>query len=195
MGMSSEGPVGRIGQTIENPLTGEGVTFIQTTESTNGALLQIECAIPRPGFGPPLHIHLKQQETFRVVSGSLGVAAGRERHILGPGQGAVAPPGVPHRFWNAGQDEVRFIAEIAPPGQFEAHFETMFGLAREGKGSRRGVPTNLWQFGVSFEVADTYLYGIPVIAQRIVLGILARIGRRLGYRARYARYSDPDFAG
>jgi len=181
--------MGKIGQTIENPLTGERVTFLQTTESTNGALLEIECAIPRPGFGPPTHIHLKQQESFRVVMGKLGVAVAGEQHILDVGDTAVAPPGMPHRFWNAGQGEVRFIADIEPPGHFEAHFETMFGLAHDGKGNRNGTPTDILQFGVSFEVADTYLASIPIILQQLVFRVLAFIGHRLGYRSRYPKYS------
>lgn len=182
--------MGTIGQTIENPLTGERVTFLQTTKSTGGALLEFECAIPRPGFGPPMHVHLKQQESFRVVAGRLGVVVDRERRLLEVGETAVVPPGVPHRFWNAGQDEARFIAVIQPPGLFETHFETMFGLARDGKGNRSGTPKNIFQLGVSLEIADTYLTSIPIFAQQIVIGILASIGHRLGYQARYSRYSD-----
>lgn len=182
--------MGKIGQMIENPLTGERVTFLQTTQSTGGTLLEIECAIPRPGFGPPMHVHLKQQESFRVVAGTLGIAVGREQRLLGIGETAVAPPGVPHRFWNAGEGEARFIAAIEPPGDFETHFKTMFGLARDGKGNRRGTPKNIWQFGVSLEIADTYLASMPIFVQKLAIGFLAGIGRRLGYQSRYSRYSD-----
>src|SRR5262249_28683141 len=119
-----------------------------------------------------------------------GVVVGREQRLLGVGETAVVPPGVPHRFWNASQDEARFIALIEPPGQFETHFETMFGLARDGKGNRSGTPKNLWQLGVSLEIADTYLASLPIFAQQLVIGILAGIGHRLGYQSRYSRYSD-----
>src|SRR5258708_33474942 len=84
--------MGKIGQTIENPLTGERVTFLQTTQSTGGTLLEVECAIPGPGFGPPLHVHLKQKESFRVVAGKLGVVGAGEQRLLGIGETAGGPP-------------------------------------------------------------------------------------------------------
>src|SRR5258708_20171759 len=99
--------MGKIGQTIENPLTGERVTFLRTTQSTGGTLLEIECAIPRPGFGPPLHVHLKQKESFRVIAGELGVVVAGDQRLLGIGETAVAPPRVPNRFWTPGHKEER----------------------------------------------------------------------------------------
>jgi hypothetical protein len=137
-----------------------------------------------------MHVHLKQRESFRTVAGTLGVSVGREERLLSVGETAVVRPRVPHRFWNAGQVEARFIAVIEPPGLFETHFETMFGLARDGKGNRRGTPNNIWQLGVSLEIADTYLASLPIFAQQIVIGMLAGIGHRLGYQSRYSRYSD-----
>lgn len=52
-------------------------------------------------------------------------------------------PGTPHRFWNAGEDDVRFLCEVRPALDFESLIETMFALAAEGKTNRRGMPNPL----------------------------------------------------
>src|SRR5260370_7379481 len=104
--------MGKIGQTIENPLTGERVTFLQTTQSSGGTLLEIECAIPRPGFGPPLHVHLKQKESFRVVTGTLGVVVAGEQRLLGTGETAGSPPVRPHPLWLSRPQNTRLLHPI-----------------------------------------------------------------------------------
>jgi hypothetical protein len=66
-----------------------------------------------------------------------------------------------------------------------------FGLARDGKGGRDGTG-NLFQAAV---LGAELLPGVhptrpPLIVQRIAVGILAPIGRLLGYRAQYPQYTD-----
>ena len=55
----------------------------------------------------------------------------------------MVEPGTPHRFWNAGEDEVRFVCEVRPALQFESLLETMFALAEDGKTNRKGMPNPL----------------------------------------------------
>jgi hypothetical protein len=52
------------------------------------------------------------------------------------------PAGTPHRFWNAGESELRFVCEIRPALQFESLLETMFSLAADGKTGRKGMPNH-----------------------------------------------------
>src|SRR5215470_5495475 len=58
--------------------------FCKTSRDTNGELLEME-AIYRPTSSPPpAHFHPKQEETFTVVSGSLGFrrrGAGTDRFL------------------------------------------------------------------------------------------------------------------
>lgn len=59
----------------------------------------------------------------------------------------ISPRANPHRFWNAGDRDARFVCEIAPALQFESSIETMFTLAAEGKTNARGFPNQLAGYG------------------------------------------------
>jgi mannose-6-phosphate isomerase-like protein (cupin superfamily) len=120
---------------IKNPAIGHWVTFLQTSEQTNGRLLQIEYGVEKPESKPaiPLHKHLLCEERFEVVAGQLGVVLDGVRHELAVGEQVVIPPHTPHTFWNAGSGELRFITEVRPAGQLQTYWETVFGLAQDGK--------------------------------------------------------------
>ncbi len=46
----------KAGDIIENPATGERITFLNTTQETNGELLRFEYVLP-PGFTIAEHVH------------------------------------------------------------------------------------------------------------------------------------------
>ena len=60
----------------------------------------------------------------------------------------------------------------------------------------KGIP-NLFQAAVIFRAYNDELHPTKPsrIVQKIVFGILAPIGRLLGYQARYEKYSDPEVRG
>ena len=67
--------------TLENPVSGHRVTFLQTGSETNGELLQIEYVVPgreEPLQYIPLHYHGIVEERFEVRSGRLGVIIGNK---------------------------------------------------------------------------------------------------------------------
>ncbi len=78
-----------------------------------------------------------------MLDGLLGLRVGDKELVASPGDVAVVAPGTPHRFWNAGEDEARFLCEVRPALQFESLIETMFTLAAEGKTNRKGMPNPL----------------------------------------------------
>ena len=63
------------------------------------------------------HIHPFQTEHFAILTGSIGFRIGREELVRGVGAKLVVPPGTPHRFWNAGDEEARFLCEVRPEKQ------------------------------------------------------------------------------
>ena len=54
-----------------------------------------------PGQGPRLHRH-PYDETWVVIDGTLSFQSGEESLSAGPGDIVIVPPGVPHKFTNAG---------------------------------------------------------------------------------------------
>jgi quercetin dioxygenase-like cupin family protein len=129
----------KAGDLIENPATGERITFLQTTHETNGELLRFEYVLP-PGFTTPEHVHPHQEERHEILSGTLRGHVGGQERDYGKGERVVGPAGVPHAWQNPSRDEqLRFVSELRLPLVFETILETTFGLARDGKTTKQGI--------------------------------------------------------
>ncbi|MDH6196994.1 hypothetical protein M2272_003647 [Mycobacterium frederiksbergense] len=59
----------RIGDEIEHPLTGERITFLETTASTGGEYLRFRLDVAPGGSIPNLHVHPGSQERFEIADG------------------------------------------------------------------------------------------------------------------------------
>src|SRR2546426_2929647 len=177
----------RTGDTIHNPVTGERITFHATSADTNGESVVIDCTVQPDGFVAATHIHPAQSERFAVIDGTLGLKSGKEKLTLGRGEIAVVEPGTPHRFWNAGEDEVRFVCEVRPALQFESLLETMFSLAADGKTNRKGMPNPLRLAVIAKAHFDTVRLPFPPAwLQKMGLVLGAPLGRLAGYGSTYA---------
>lgn len=130
-------------RTIYNPIQRDTVTFVETCAETNGrhTLVEVELA---PGGGVQLHYHKTYAEEFECRAGTLSVQIEQETRQLRPGDTAVAPPGVIHRFFNATAAPCTFRCRIAPgrPG-FEQVLQIGYGLARDGQTDKLGRPNSL----------------------------------------------------
>jgi hypothetical protein len=69
-------------------------------------------------------------------------------------------------------------------------FETMFGLARDGRSDKKGLP-NLLQLSVmTNEFKDhAWLAKPPIPVQRFMFFVLNPIGKLIGYKATYPKYT------
>ena len=102
----------KAGDIIENPVTGERITFLKTTQETNGELLHIEYVLP-PGFSKSEHFHPHQEERHEVLSGTLRGRVGGQEHDYAEGERVVGPAGVPRAWRNStSEEELRIISEI-----------------------------------------------------------------------------------
>jgi quercetin dioxygenase-like cupin family protein len=176
----------RTGQTIENPVTGEVLIFRKTSRDTGGELVLVE-TILRPGATvAAAHSHPYQSESFQVLEGRVGFKVGRERVELASGEGVTVLPRTAHKFWNAGEGTARFTCEIRPAGAFEQLIETMFGLAADGKTSKKGMPNPLRLAVIArHHFDDVRLPVIPHALQRAALALGAPLGKAFGYREAY----------
>ncbi|MGH3030622.1 MAG: cupin domain-containing protein [Gaiellaceae bacterium] len=174
----------RRGDMLENPVTGEQLIFHRTSRETNGEAVLVETIVRPDGFVAAAHVHPNQSERFEVLEGLLRLRVGDTNVVAGPGDVATVSPGTPHRFWNAGQTDVRFLCEVRPALGFESLIETMFTLAAEGRTNRRGLPNPLRLAVIARAHFDTVRLPFPPAAvQRAALAIGAPLGRALGYRA------------
>jgi quercetin dioxygenase-like cupin family protein len=177
----------QIGDTIENPVTGERLVFRKTSRETGGQAVVIETFVQPNGFVAAAHVHPSQEERFEVLRGSVGFKVGRKKLVAGPGQRVTVPAGTPHKFWNAGDDEAHFVCEVRPALQFESLLETMFALAADGKTNRKGMPNPLRLAVIARAHFDTVQLPFPpALLQRIALAMGSPLGRLAGYGPTYA---------
>jgi mannose-6-phosphate isomerase-like protein (cupin superfamily) len=183
-----------LARTIENPVTGDRTTFLATAEKTNGELLKYRSEVPAASPGVPLHYHLAFTERFEVLEGRLDIRLGeKENHVvLEPGQSAFVPLDTPHRFWNESAEPVIFVTEIRPARKMEQSLRAEYGLARDGKTNKKGVPTNIFELALLYALSESYLVGMPQFLQKGVFGALARIARWRGYDPEFSKYTKPN---
>jgi len=103
---------------------GSLVTAKATGADTGGRLTVVEFVNP-PGFAPPLHRHLEEDELFYVLSGTAQFRCDGEAFSAGPGDFIVLPAGLPHTFM-VGADEPLRTLQITTPSGFE-HFAAEVG--------------------------------------------------------------------
>jgi quercetin dioxygenase-like cupin family protein len=186
----------RAGEEIYNPIIQDRVVFLKTARDTDGALLRAELFLA-PHGGNPMHVHPHQEEHFKVLSGTFGVQVGEEQRSLAEGEEALVPPNTPHRFFNDTDEEAHVLTELRPALNSEIWLETLYGLARDGKTDENGVP-NLLQIAVTvtgINKDEIYPMSPPIPVQKVLLPVLAPVGRALGYKDHSPKYSaaeDPE---
>lgn len=181
------------GDVLKHPVTGEKIIFRKTAHDTGGELLQADLYLQPGAFVAAEHIHPLQEERFEVMAGTLrGRVAGKE-FSTGPGETVVVPKGTSHVWWNSGDDELHVRVEVRPALKLERFFETFFGLAQDGKvNPKTGLP-NPFQLALIMRAYhnELLLARVPQWVQTLLFGLLAPIGKLLGYKSEYPyRHSE-----
>lgn len=176
----------KAGAVIENPVIGDRIVFRRTAAESGGELLELDLFAKPGAKGPPEHVHPNQEERFTVIAGSLrAVIRGRERQFTA-GEAFVVPAGTPHTWWNDGEEEAQVRVEFRPASRMESFLETIYGLAKDGKTNREGLPNTIQLAVFAREYFDVnHLARPPLPVQRIVFTVLGSLGHLLGYRANY----------
>lgn len=104
-----------------------GVRFVIDGETTGGAFSLVEYLVPPRALGAPVHTHRNEDEYGYAVEGRTTVQLGDEILELGPGEVVLKPRGIPHAFWNAGDEPARMLELISPAG-FERYFRELAPL-------------------------------------------------------------------
>jgi quercetin dioxygenase-like cupin family protein len=128
-----------------------GVRFMIDGETTGGAFSLVEHPLPPRALGAPLHTHHNEDEYSYVLEGRFGVQLGDDVLDAGPGDLLFKPRGVPHAFWNAGDEPARLLELISPAG-FENYFRSLAPLlaAAERDGAAIGEVVARYQLDIDF---------------------------------------------
>lgn len=177
------------GQVLIDPTNGDTYEFLETAADTQGARCTFKSTTNRKGLLVPDHFHLLQDETFEVLSGELSVRLDGAVRKLKSGEKITLLRNKAHNHYNDSDMPLTYIQSVTPALDFEYLVENLVGLSADGK--RKGDGFGLMQELVTLRYLDSkaFLAGLPVWLQRIMMRTLAPIGRMLGYRAVYTKYS------
>ena len=168
------------GDELHDKRFGERYQVLEAARDNGGALVRIEdTAAPGPSRRPT-SAHPAQRERFEVLSGTLGLTVDGEQHLLGPGDSFVVEPGARHLPRNAGDGELRFLAELRPAGRFEEFLAEITAVNNTG---REGLTYLLTAARVINRFPDVeHPTRLPRALERALFAILAAAAKLVGVR-------------
>jgi mannose-6-phosphate isomerase-like protein (cupin superfamily) len=153
----------------------------------DGVWLELKGTLPPRSEGPPLHIHLNEDEAGRVIAGVLSAVVGGRSITAAAGEDVHLPMGEPHRWWNAGDDELVFEGRAKPVVDLDRMLQALFEVVNAGPAGR---PPLFYMAHVMHRHRRTQIaLVVPAIVQKIMFPIVIGIGQLLG------KYRGTDWPG
>ncbi len=170
--------------TIEN-CVGEKIIF-QSVEPSNGGDKVILDAYCKPGAGPAMHTHFKQEESLTVVSGKMGYQLlGEEPKTATAGETVLFTKGTPHKFWAEGQEELHCKGWIHPANSIVFFLSAVYAAQNK---SGKGEPEPFDGAYLLTKYASEYdMPEIPSFVKKVIFPITNFMGRILG---KYKHFED-----
>lgn len=166
--------------TIENCI-GEKLIF----KSLEGDKLLVENYV-KPGAGPIMHTHFKQEEALTVVSGKIGYQLlGEEPKYAGPGETVLFVRGTPHRFWNAGEDILHCTGYIHPANTIVYYLSAIFAAQNKTNSERPEMFDSaylLTRYASEYDLPE-----MPKFVKKVILPLTVSVGKVLG---KYKHFED-----
>lgn len=160
---------------------GERINFL----SMEGDKLLLE-GFCKPMAGPGFHTHLRQDEGVTVVRGKIGYQIfGKEPQYGDVGDSVTFERGVPHRFWNAGDEELHITGWINPAENVVFFLTTLYDALNRGENQRPEMFDGAYltyRYRNEYDVPD-----MPGFVKKCVMPAAYGIGSLLG---KYDKFKD-----
>jgi mannose-6-phosphate isomerase-like protein (cupin superfamily) len=157
-----------------------GVEARITTPSsaTGGAYVEMDCTVV-PGGRTIYHFHPQQEESYRVLEGTLDVRRDGKWTTLREGEYFEIPAGTVHGWRNTAKVPVRFINIHRPALGFQDHMETLHHLVNVGKIKGTKDLRSIIYMSMS---AVRHKPDVAVDPPQGLVNAMAFIGRSLGWK-------------
>ncbi|MEO8680736.1 MAG: cupin domain-containing protein [Vicinamibacterales bacterium] len=171
---------------LENKHTGEVLELARRKE--NGEIvLELRGTLGPHGEGPPLHTHHFEDEMGTVTRGTLSALVGGQRVNTGPGQAAMLPKGVPHRWWNEGDEPLAFSGYARPVVDLDRYLQAAFEVINA---SPKGRPSLIYFAHLVLRHRHTQsVFIMPAPIQAVFFRVAFVVGTLLG------KYRGTDWPG
>lgn len=171
----------------QDPALGHSISF-GLAERAGASVGRVEIWVD-PDVGVPPHSHPTIDKTLEIVEGRLELLVGRRRRAAEAGEIVTVAPGTRHAYRNRGESVAHAICWVSPASEeLVAFLRDATELGRAGRLSGRGCPRNpagaLGAAVLAEHYRGTVELGsppLPPLVGRLLMGPLARIGRRRGF--------------
>lgn len=170
--------------TIENCI-GEKITFESAELLPTGERVIVD-SYCKPGSGPAMHTHFKQEEELTVVSGKMGYQIlGHEPSFAMPGETVLFKRGTPHKFWAEGNETLHCRGWVQPANTI-VYFLSAVYAAQNKSGKGEPEPFDgaylLTKYSAEYDMPE-----IPLFVKKVIFPATVFIGRLLG---KYRHFKD-----
>lgn len=170
--------------TIKNHL-GEELIFHRMEVEDGEEKLIIENYVA-PNAAPIMHTLHRQDELLIVLHGKMGYQfSGEEPRYATIGERVFFKRGTPHRFWNAGKDELNCFGWIKPAYNIVFYLTALYNAMKESgsaKPEQFDTAYLLHRYRKEFDMPE-----LPKFVKSVVLPATYRIGKLTG---KYKKFKD-----
>ena len=177
------------GQQLVDKFSGDQIEFLETGQDTNGERVTLKVTLKSKGQTVDDHIHVLQDETFKVLSGRMTYFLNGEKHHLNAGEEVTLPKNVAHNHYNMDDETAVYIQTISPAIDVDYFIENLFGMINDGKVKEGKLPFLQAMVTLKYLESPSFLANMPRGVQKFLASVLAPIARALGYRAIYKEYT------
>ena len=177
------------GQILTDKLTGDTFEFLETTADTNGERVTLKINLKSKGRTVDDHIHLIQDETFKVISGRMTYFQNGKEGRVNAGEEVTLEHDIPHNHYNMDDEPAVYIQTISPAMDIDYFLENLFGMINDGKVKDGKLPFLQAMVTLKHLESPSLLANLPRPLQKGLATILAPIARMMGYRAIYKKYT------
>jgi len=168
--------------------SGEKITMLGTIVKDGVEILECDLEV-KPKAGPPMHTHHRQDESFTVVSGTMAYQTlGEEVKYAYPGDSVTIKAGIPHKFWNAGDDLLKCKGYVTPPENF-VYFLTELYKSINANNGRPGMYDGA--FLLNRYKAEFAMLEIPAFVQKFIFPVVLFFGNLTGKRKKFSNAPVP----
>lgn len=182
-------------EVFNNPVMGHEYGLLERNTDADEGFLRAEARYQTDARHFADHIHVHQDETFKVLSGELVVTINGIEQTLEEGERITLPAETPHFHGSTPGIETRVLYEVRPLQFMDTLLRTLATLAQDGRTNADGVP-NLLQLAVTLDTHSEMVYftGAPIVVQKLLFRLIAPLGRLRGYKADHPKAAQTENA-
>ncbi len=174
----------KLPHTIQN-CVGEELTFqsIVSAGDEKRILVHASC---KPGAGPAMHVHFRQDESLTVRKGKMGYQIlGEAPKVCEVGETILFPRGTPHKFWAADGIDLEMEGWIQPVENIVFYLSAIYA-AQNASGKAQPEAFDGAYLATRYK-SEYDVPEIPAFVKRVIFPITIFIGKLLG---KYKKFKD-----